>query len=128
MHVDEYYSSDSFLLESERATFFIVTNKDAPNQKLIKAKANNPRENYLVVVISETENVLSVSSGGGYFFANYIVDIITKVVQYHMQGNILGEIELPGLDTCKGFNGEKDDKILYYSFTNYQSSGVLYSY
>lgn len=128
MHVDEYYSSDSFLLESERATFFIVTNKDAPNQKLIKAKANNPRENYLVVVISETENVLSVSSGGGYFFANYIVDIVTKVVQYHMQGNILGEIELPGLGTSKGFNGGKDDKILYYSFTNYQSPGVLYSY
>jgi prolyl oligopeptidase len=37
-------------------------------------------------------------------------------------------IELPGIGTAGGLNGNKEDETLYYSFTNYHSPGVLYSY
>jgi prolyl oligopeptidase len=78
--------------------------------------------------IPETEHVLSPSSGGGYFFARYIVDVITQVVQYNAKGDNMGTIELPGIGTARGWNGTKEEEILYYSFTNYHSPGVLYSY
>ena len=83
--VDEDYSTDSYLLESEGPTFFIVTNKEAPNQKLVKATAKHPNEEHWTDVIPETENVLSVSSGGGYIFARYMIDAITQVVQYNFK-------------------------------------------
>ncbi|MDC3354783.1 prolyl oligopeptidase family serine peptidase [Flavobacteriaceae bacterium] len=126
--VDEDYSTDSYLLESDGATFFIVTNKDAPNQKLIKATAYRPNEKYWEDLISETENVLSVSSGAGYFFARYMIDAITQVVQYDFKGNNLGKIELPGVGTARGWNGKKEQKKLYYSFTNYHSPGIIYAF
>ena len=68
--------------------------------------------------IPETEHVLSPSSGGGYFFARYIVDVITQVVQYNAKGDNMGTIELPGIGTARGWNGTKEEETLYYSFTN----------
>jgi len=40
----------------------------------------------------------------------------------------MGTIELPGIGTARGWNGTKEEETLYYSFTNYHSPGVLYSY
>ena len=126
--VDQDYSTDSYLLDSMGEQLFIVTNSNAPNQKVVQVNANRPQEKNWKDFIPETDHVLSPSSGGGYFFARYIVDVITKVVQYNAQGENLGEVELPGLGTAGGWNGKKEDDTLYYNFTNYHSPGVIYSY
>lgn len=126
--VDQDYSTDSYLLDSMGEQLFIVTNSNAPNQKVVQVNANRPQEKNWKDFIPETDHVLSPSSGGGYFFARYIVDVITKVVQYNAQGENLGEVELPGLGTAGGWNGKKKDDTLYYNFTNYHSPGVIYSY
>lgn len=126
--VDDDYSSDSYLLDARGDTLYIVSNSNAPNQKVVRVNAKNPQQTNWKDFIPETEHVLSPSSGGGYFFARYIVDILTKVIQYDAEGNTMGEIELPGLGTASGWYGKKEQETLYYSFTNYHSPGVIYSY
>ena len=126
--VDEDYSSDSYLLDALEDTLYIVSNSNAPNQKVVRVNAKNPQEANWKDFIPETEHVLSPSSGGGYFFARYIVDILTKVIQYDAEGNNMGEIQLPGLGNASGWYGKKEEETLYYSFTNYHSPGVIYSY
>lgn len=122
------FDYDAYLLESEGDKLYLVTNKDAPNQRLVVADVNRPQEQYWQDVIPETEYVLSVSSGAGYFFAEYMEDAISKVYQYDMQGNNLGEIELPGLGSSGGFGGKDDAQVLYYSYTNYHTPGSTYAY
>ena len=126
--MDDDYGSDSYVLDTLDDLFFIVTNKNAPNQKVVTATATKPQEAYWKDFIPETENVLSPSSGGGYFFASYMIDATSKVFQFDMKGQNLGEIELPGVGSAGGWNGDKDDDVLYYSFTNYHTPGVIYSY
>jgi prolyl oligopeptidase len=126
--VDEDFSSDSYLLDALEDNLYIVSNSNAPNQKVVRVNAKNPQEANWKDFIPETEHVLSPSSGGGYFFARYIVDILTKVIQYDAEGNNMGEIQLPGLGTASGWYGKKEEETLYYSFTNYHSPGVIYSY
>lgn len=126
--LDESYSTDSYLLEALGDQLFIVTNSNAPNQKVVTVNAKRPEEKNWKDFIPETEHVLSPSSGGGYFFARYIVDVITQVVQYNAKGDNMGTIELTGIGTARGWNGTKEEETLYYSFTNYHSPGVLYSY
>ena len=106
--MDEDYNTDSYLLDAEGDQFFIVTNKNAPNQKVVSVSANRPQEKYWKDFIPETEHVLSPSSGSGYFFAKYMVDAITKVFQYDSKGNNMGEVELPGVGTAGGFSGKKE--------------------
>ena len=78
--------------------------------------------------IPETENVLFPSSGGGYFFAKYMINVVNKVFKYNKKGKNLGEIKLPSLGSVYGLSGEKEDLDLYYTFTNYHSPGVIYKY
>lgn len=122
------YTYDHYLLDSEGSTLFIVTNHEAPNQKLVRVDVNNPKIDHWVDLIPQTENVLSISSGGGYFFAEYMVDALSKVFQYDQNGTLIGEVLLPGLGSAGGFGGKKEDTVLYYSFTNYATPGVIYQF
>ena len=124
----EDYSSDSYVLDTDGDLLYLVTNKNAPNQKVVTTMATSPQESNWKDFIPETENVLSASSGSGYFFATYMIDATSKVFQFDKNGNNLGEIKLPGVGSAGGWSGKKDDDVLYYSFTNYHTPGVIYSY
>ena len=126
--VDENYKTDSYLLHSNGERLYIVTNSNAPNQRIIVVNARKPQEKYWKDFIPEGKYVLSPTTGGGYFFARYIADVITKVIQYDMDGVNMGEIELPGLGTASGWSGNKDQEVLYFSFNNYHSPSQIYSY
>mgnify|MGYP003459137769 FL=1 len=78
--------------------------------------------------IPETENVLSVSTGGGYIFADYIKDAVSFIKQYDYNGKFVRDIKLPGIGSAGGFDGKKEETTLYYSFTNYTTPGTIYSY
>ena len=101
---------------------------NAPNQKIVTVDASNPTSDQWVDFIPETENVLSPNTGGGYFFAEYMVDAISKVFQYDYEGNLVREVELPGLGSASSFGGKKEDKEFYFSFTNYNTPGSSYKY
>ena len=122
------YNSDTYILENDNDIFYLVTNLNAPNKKVVKTSYKNPQSNYWKDFIPETENVLFPSSGGGYFFAKYMINVINKVFQYNKNGKNLGEIDLPSLGTVYGLYGKKEDLNLYYTFTNYHSPGVIYKY
>ena len=120
--------SDTYVLDNQGSTLFLVTNLDAPNKRVVKVDASNPAPENWVDVIPETKNVLSVSTGGGYMFAKYMVDAISKVQQYDMAGKLVREITLPGVGTASGFSGKDDETTVYYSFTNYKTPGTTFSF
>lgn len=120
--------SDTYLIDNVGSKLFLVTNLNAPNQKIVTVDANNPKPENWKDFIPETENVLSPSTGGGYFFAEYMVDAVSQVKQYDYNGNLIREIELPGLGNVGGFGGKKDEKTDFYSFTNYNTPASTYKY
>lgn len=121
-------NSDTYILENVGSKLYIVTNKNAPNKKIVTVDATNPIPGKWKDFIPETENVLSPGKGGGNIFANYMVDAVSKVLQYDYDGNLVREIKLPGVGSANGFGTKKDEKELYYSFTNYVTPGSIYKY
>lgn len=120
--------TDSYVIENEGSKLFIVTNLDAPNKKIVTVDASDPSPKNWEDFIPETEHVLSPSTGGGYFFTEYMVDAISKVKQYDYDGKLVREVELPGVGSAGGFGAKKDKDVLYYSFTNYVTPGTIYKY
>ncbi|MEW7289706.1 prolyl oligopeptidase family serine peptidase [Aquimarina sp. 2304DJ70-9] len=120
--------SDSYVIDNIDSKLYIVTNLNAPNQKIVTVDAANPAPENWKDLIPETENVLSPNKGGGYFFAEYMVDAVSKVLQYDYSGKLIREIELPGVGSANGFGAKKDEKELYYSFTNYKTPTSIYKY
>ncbi|WP_142190487.1 prolyl oligopeptidase family serine peptidase [Arenibacter algicola] len=118
--------SDSQIIDNVGSKLFILTNRNAPNKKVVTVEAENPTPEHWTDLIPETQNVLSVGTGGGYFFAEYMVDAISKVYQYNNQGKMLRQIALPGLGSAGGFGGKKKETELYFSFTNYNNPESIY--
>lgn len=126
--IADNFLGDTYVIENEGSKLFLVTNIDAPNKKIVTVDANSPARENWNDLIPETENVLSASTGGGFFFAEYMVDAISKVYQFDYQGNKVREITLPGVGSSSSLSGEKDASTLYYSFSNYKTPGTIYSY
>jgi len=124
----DHENTDSYVIENDGSKLYIVTNMDAPNRKVVTVDASNPAPGNWKDFIPETKNVLSPSTGGGNIFANYMVDAISKVKQYDYDGNLVRDVDLPGVGTVGGFGAKKEEKTLYYSFTNYVSPGTIYKY
>ncbi|MGE6447739.1 prolyl oligopeptidase family serine peptidase [Pseudoalteromonas tetraodonis] len=120
--------SDTSVIDNEGSKLFLVTNLNAPNKKVVTVDASNPQPENWQDFIPETENVLNVTLGGNTFFANYMVDAISKVKQYNKKGELIRDISLPGVGTAGGFGGKKEQTTLYYSFTNYKTPGTTYSF
>ena len=120
------YKQSTNIIDNDGDTFYAITDKDAPNKKLVKFSLKNPSQ--WTTVIPETENVLSISTGGGYLFAKYIKDAVSYVIQYDYNGRKIREISLPGKGTAGGFSGKKTEKNIYFSFSNYIMPSTTYSY
>jgi len=120
--------SDTYVIENEDSKLFLVTNLNAPNKKIVTVDASNPTPENWVDFIPETKNVLNPSTAGGYFFTEYMVDAVSKVMQYDYDGKLVREVKLPGVGSASGFGSKKEEKELYYSFTNYVTPGSIYKY
>jgi len=120
------FDTDTDILDHQDGKLFLVTNLNAPNIRIVTVNVNQPTPDQWKDLIPETENVLNISTGSGYFFAEYMKDAISQVKQYDYQGNLIREVQLPGIGSIDGLGSEKEDEFLYYSFTNYITPGTLY--
>ena len=126
--VVDNFDNDHYVIDSEGQTLFLVTNLNAPNKKVVKVSFANPDRDKWQDFIPETDQVLSLTKGAGYFFAEYMKDAISMVLQYDRQGKLMREIELPGPGSSSGFSGKKEDKVLYYSFANYTTPSSIFEF
>lgn len=119
--------SDTYMVSSDGDDLLFVTNMDAPNKRVVKANANNPSPENWQDVIAETENVLSVSTGGKYLFAKYMKDATSLIQQYDLNGKKIRDIALPEVGTAGGFSGKESQTKLYYSFSNQKTPSTIFS-
>lgn len=124
----DHTESDTYVIDNVGSKLYLVTNLNAPNKKIVTVDASDPRPENWVDFIPETEHVLSPSTAGGYFFAEYMVDAVSKVKQYNYDGELVRDVELPGIGSVGGFGAKKKETELYYSFANYKTPTSLYKY
>ena len=118
------YSTD--ILDADDEYFYLVTDKDAPNKKIVIAPIDAPQMENWKAIIPETKNVLEVNTGGRYLFCSYLKDAVSMVLQYDFKGNRIREIALPSVGTAIGFGGKSLDKEVYFSFTSYTQPTTIY--
>lgn len=122
------FDTNTYLLHNEGSKLWFVTDLDAPNKRIVTTDFKNPVPSTWKDVVAETQYVLSASTGGGYIFADYTVDAVTKILQLNMDGSEVRTVKLPGVGSAGGFGAKDKDKTLYYSFTNYTTPGSIYKY
>lgn len=107
----------------------MVTNIDAPMNRLVKIDTKNPAKESWQVLIPESKDLLQgVSKAGGKLFVSYLKDATTRYYQYDYSGKQEKEIELPGLGTASGFGGKDDQTTLFYTFTSFNYAPTVFKY
>lgn len=122
------FETEQDVVYAQDGQLYIITNRDAPNKKLVKADGSNPQPENWKDLIPEAKFPLSVSTCGGKLFVQYIKDAVSEVHQYSLDGKKERTIGLPGLGSAGGFGGKREEKELYYSFTSYVYPTTIFKY
>lgn len=105
-----------------RDRLYVSTNDGAPRWKLMatsveQSLAGKPE---FTDVLSEREDVLqNFKFVGDKLFAEYIHNVQSIIAEYSLTGELIKNIDLPGIGTVAGFSGEAEGKELFYSFTSF---------
>lgn len=128
IEIQSDYFKTADIVHNEGDRFFMYTDIDAPNYRLVSFELKSPQKSAWRDVIPESSNVVTVSAGGGKLFASYLVDAKTEVRQYDTQGKLERKVELPGIGTADGFSAKLKDDHLYYTFTSFTVPPTIYRY
>ncbi|MFD1820151.1 prolyl oligopeptidase Serine peptidase. MEROPS family S09A [Pseudarcicella hirudinis] len=127
--ISEVSNSRFRVIDNVGDKFLIETNDKAPNSKVLLFDPKNPDlTNWKVVIPEKPEPLENVGTAGGKLFISYLKDVSTRVYLYDINGKLEKEVKLPAIGTSTGFDGEKDDKFVFYSFTSFTFPPTIYRY
>ena len=117
------------VLDNVGDQLLVLTNRHAPNQRVVRIDPSSPNEaNWVTVIAERSEPVSGMSTAGGRLFATYLMDVTTRAYVYAIDGVLEREIALPGIGTAGGFDGEHDATSVFYSFTSFSAPMTVYQY
>ncbi len=126
--IDEDIKTEESVLLTEGDRILLQTNFNAPNKKVVETTILNPDTSTWKDVIPESSNVLNATTGGGFVFANYLVDAKTEIKQFDTKGEQVRTIELPSIGSAYGFGGKASEDFIYYTFTSFTYPSSIYKF
>ncbi len=122
------FSAESGIVAVHDGLFYLSTDYQASNRRLVKIDPNQPEPEHWVDVIPESENLLeSVRPIGDRLIVTYLKDAADECYFYSYEGRQLEELPLPTLGVV-GFSGKKDDPEFFYTFTSFVYPATVYRY
>lgn len=127
--LQEGFDHLSTVIQHEDGKIWVRTNLSAPNYKLIQVSLNQLDLSKGEVIVPERKDLLeSVTTGGGFLFANYLEKASNHIYRLHMDGTGEEEIKFKGMASVSGFSGQKEDDHLFYVYTSFTRPPTIYKY
>ena len=126
--LDEFDASYDFI-HSEGMIFYVRTNHQAPNGRLVAIDINARRPSaWRTVIPNGPDALVAAEVIGRRVVATYLADARSTVRIISLRGQPLGEVPLPGIGAVTGIAGERTDRDFYYSFTSFLQPPTVYVY
>src|SRR5918992_1525410 len=126
--VDDFDASYDFV-HSEGMVFYVRTNHQAPNGRLVAIDINARRPSaWRTVIPNGPDALLAADVIGRRVIATYLADARSSVRIFTLRGQPLGELSLPGIGAVSGISGERADRDFFYSFTSFLQPPTIYQF
>lgn len=123
------FDNSHSVIDNNGATLLLQTNLNAPNERIVAVDLKNLAAENWKDIIPETEFALQgVSTAAKNMFVNYLKDASTLIKQYDYSGQLIRDVELPGIGSANGFGGRSTETDVYYSFTSFTTPTSIYKY
>lgn len=123
------FENDYALAGNEGSTFYFRTNRGAARSRVIAMNVDQPgEENWDELIPESDDTMVDVSLVGGRLIAEYLSDARSLVRVFETDGTEVGEVDLPGLGSAGGFEGDADDPETFYAFSSLARPSTIYRY
>lgn len=115
------------LVGSKGDDLYMLTNYKAPKGKLVRINMDRSDVGAWKDIVEEQKDVLtSVTLAGDYFVAVHMVDAVSRMEVYTLDGKRVREIEQPVMGTVGAVQGRAGVDELFYSFSSFTVPSVVY--
>ncbi len=125
----ESFDNDFSVADNDGNKLLVMTNYQAPNNRIISIDTDNPAEENWKVMIEENKDdaLQGLDIIGGKIIASYIHDASSKIKFFTLEGKYESDLKLPSIGSVGGFSGKKDDNLAFFSFTSFTRPTTVYS-
>ena len=123
--IDKFEASYRFLGGDEETLWFF-SNLDAPNGKILNLTIKENEFEWSEVIPEKNYPLSGASLAGDKLVLNYLVDTISKVEFYNLNGTFIKELPYENKGTLSGFGGKLGTRISYFEFSNFTSPQRIY--
>ena len=115
------------LIEVEGNKALVLTNYNAPNNRVMQIDLNKPaKENWKEIIPQGEAVIKGVYPADGRLLVQVEKDASDKLYEYDPDGLLIREISLPTYGSI-GISADKDSDEVYYSFSSFTSPSSQYS-
>ncbi len=108
---------------------YFSTDYKAPKKQIIAIDLRKPAPaNWKTVVPEAKEALESVSLVGNQFVCSYLKDATTLVKCYDPQGQLVRDVQLPGIGSAAGFSGRRIDTETFYTYSSFGTPATTFKY
>lgn len=106
----------------------IVTNWNAPHQRVMAAPLDNPGRANWREVVAEGATIQSVSLAGGRVFVRYLENVKPRIEAYTLDGRRTDSIAFDVLGSLAEVSGSWRMPIAYFTFSSFHLPPTIYQY
>ena len=123
------FDHDFAVVENLGAYLLVLTNHQAPNQRLILINSQQPGETHWRTVVPEdsTDVLQSAAVCGDKIVCSYLHHASSALRVFSLDGRLLKEVALPEIGTVGSVQGEKDEPLAFFSFQSFLRPTTIYS-
>jgi prolyl oligopeptidase len=117
------------VIDNDANNILVVTNQQAPKYKLVSISLDAPSTDKWKELIPEQKDLLeSVSLAGNNLIVKYLKDVKSKLFIYNREGVMGREIKPGDVGMIDEVNGDKDDSLLFFTYTTFIAPAMVYKY
>jgi len=125
--VDKLENDYSFIGNVDNV-FYFRTDKNAPRGRVVSIDIGQMQKGWTEVIPQAAETLESVSFINDQFVLSYLKDAYTQFKIYDRNGKFVRNVELPGIGSASGFDGERTDKETFYTYSSFNTPPTIYRY
>jgi prolyl oligopeptidase len=127
--ISESFESEYQVIDQQDSKVILRTNKNAPKYRIILVDLKAPNERNWKTLVPENADLLEgVHVAGNKLVVNYLKDVTSRLFVYSGEGKQEQEIKPGGLGTIDNLSGNRNDSLLFFTFTTFIAPPVVYKF
>lgn len=109
-------------------TFYVNTDYQAPNHRVLKVESGKPPDQWPTIVPEGKEVIEQATLVDRKFYVLRLKDVKSELTFYSLDGKEMGKINFPGLGAGSTLFGRAEEKDGFYSFESIIAPPTIYHY